>query len=590
MVSFTRPNVFEEMPVLGIVPVIDGRLRDSKNLAILQKMAKAVAKLVTANARNPDGTPVKCVIAEPVGGAAERDRCQRLFRRKNVGAILYVSPFWCYAGEVILPDRQIPQAIYGFNGTERPGAVFESAAVSHCVDQGIRALAIYGQDVQPLTQTDTIAADVSKKILAFVRAGMTVAYMRGTNYLSIGSCSMGINGSMPAPNIFRDVLGMGFQLVDMSEIAGRIRDGIYDSRELEHAKKWVAENCTVGFDPNRKGSPHKPSKIWRESILMAMIVQDMMRGNPRLKRRFREKSLGYHALLAGFQGQRHWTDFWPNGDFMEAFLNTSFDWNGLRMPFTVATENDALNGICMMLGSLLTGGSAQIFADLRTFWSPEAVAKVAKGYQLTGLASGGVLHHLNSGPACLDGTGCQLLPDGTPTMKPWWNVTDADIKACLEATTFHPADDVYFPGGGWSTRFCTCGRMPVTMTRIVRDETGHLVLHVVEGETVTLPPEVHNALDKRTNPTWPTTWVAPYATQSMGAYEIMNAWGANHDVLTAGHMGQHFRTVAALLGISVGITNIDPTEQFVPAQWGLYGDRSLGLDDSIARRLGPLYA
>ncbi len=585
--QFQRPNILDvDRPKVGIIICGDSRLRSEADKAVLRKMAEAAAALITGNIHHADGEPVKCVISDFVGGRAELARCQALFRKENVRVVLHVSAFWCYCASVLWPDKRTPQAIWGFNGTDRPGAVYEAAALSHCLDTGARVFGIYGRDVQPFDETANIADDVREKILHFVSVGMVVATMRGMNYLSVGGTSMDINGSIPRPKLVREYLDMGFEFIDMVEVFGRMDQGVYDQDEFEVAKQWVADHCKPGFDPNPDGSNQDQQVVSDKSVKMAMIMMDLMRGNSRLSDLFPEKSLGVHALFAGYQGQRC-TDYTVNGDFMEAILNSTFDWTGQRIPFVTATENDALNAFCMLFGHLLTEGAAQIFADLRTFWSPEAVAKAANGYMLTGWAANGLLHLINSGPAALDGTGQQSLPGGTPTMKPWWKVTDEDADACLEATTWHPADKVYFPGGGRSTRYCTLGEMPCTMTRILLEEDGNLVMHIVEGWSVELPAEVHEALDNRTNPTWPTTWFAP---RGLNPYKTMNGWGSNHCVVSAGHIGQMLRSLAALLGIPIGITNLDPSQMFLPAQWNIYGEEGKVTQDvAIARRLGSLY-
>ncbi|HEY5791798.1 MAG TPA: L-fucose isomerase, partial [Chthoniobacterales bacterium] len=530
--------VLENLPKVGIRPTIDGRLGGVRESLEAQTMgmAQSVAKLISDSLRTPNGDPVECVIADScIGGVAEAVACAEKFRRENVGVSLTVTPCWCYGSETMDADPLIPKAIWGFNGTERPGAVYLAAVLAGHTQKGLPAFGIYGRDVQEATDT-AIPEDVQEKILRFIRAGLAVATMRGRAYLGMGGTSMGIAGSILDPSLFEQYLGMRVESVDMTEFIRRIERGIYDKAEFAKALKWAKANCREGKDwngPGKKRSRQQLDAEWEISIKMALIARDLMIGNPKLKKLgYGEEAQGHYAIASGFQGQRQWTDHMPNGDFMEAMLSTSFDWNGRRSPFVVATENDALNGVTMLFGYLLSH-TAQIFADLRTFWSPEAVQRVT-GHTLEGAAAGGFLHLINSGPAALDGSGRQTR-GGQPALKPFWEITNAEVKACLEATSWHPSITEYFPGGGWSTRYVTRGGMKATIFRLNMVEGLGPALQIAEGETIELPDKAHELLEERTNPTWPTTWFSPYTT-GRGAfrdtYSVMNNWGANHCVMS----------------------------------------------------------
>ncbi len=583
-------------PTVGIRPTIDGRLggvRESLE-AQTMKLAGAAAKLIEGTLRHPDGSPVRCVIAETcIGGVAEAAACADLFRRENVGVSLTVTPCWCYGSETMDMDPLIPKAVWGFNGTERPGAVYLAAVLAGHAQKGFPAFGIYGRDVQDAGDAK-VPADVRDKILRFVRAGLAAATMRGRAYLAMGGTSMGIAGSIVDQNFFEEYLGMRVESIDMSEFIRRIEREIYDPDEYAHALKWVKKNCKEGKDynePSKKRARKALDREWEISVKMALIARDLMVGNPKLAEMgYGEEAHGHHAIASGFQGQRQWTDHMPNGDFMEAILNTSFDWNGIRAPYIVATENDALNGASMLFNYLLTN-TAQIFADVRTYWSPAAVKK-ATGYKVTGRAGGGFLHLINSGPATLDGTGRQQVK-GKPAMKPFWDITQKEAQACLDATTWHPSMTEYFPGGGWSTRYATKGGMPVTMCRINQFKGLGPALQIAEGWTIDLPAKVHKQLDERTNPTWPTTWFVPNLTKSgvfRDVYSVMNAWGANHGAISYGHIGGDLIALAALLRIPVYMHNVDEEEVFRPNMWNGFGtaDRE-SADFRACATLGPLY-
>jgi L-fucose isomerase len=583
-------------PKIGIRPTIDGRLQGVRESLEEQTMDMAVnvAAFLSDNLRHANGLPVECVIADrTIGGAAEAAQCADKFARQDVGVSLTVTPCWCYGSETMDLDPLIPKAVWGFNGTERPGAVYLAAVLAAHNQKGLPAFGIYGRDVQDAGDT-TIPGDVQEKILRFARAGLAVATLRGKSYVSMGGVSMGIAGSIVDQDFFESYLGMRVEVVDMVEFIRRIDEEIYDPVEFDLALKWVKANCKEGQDvnpPSLQRSRTQKDRDWEISVKMALIARDLMVGNPRLAEiGFGEEALGRNGIAAGFQGQRQWTDFMPNGDFLEAILNSSFDWSGVRQPYIVATENDALNGACMLFGHLLTG-SAQIFSDVRTYWSPEAIERVS-GYRPTGLAEKGVLHLINSGPSALDGTGEQQQ-DGKPAIKPWWQVTPAEATKCLEATEWCASVTEYFRGGGWSTDFLTRGGMPVTMSRVNLVHGLGPALQLAEGYTIDLPAEVHAALDARTNPTWPTTWFVPRITGAgvfRSPYSVMNAWGANHGAISYGHIGANLVTLAAMLRIPVYMHNLPDDQIFRPSAWNAFGTAGLeGADFRACANFGPLY-
>jgi L-fucose isomerase len=585
-----------DMPKVGIRPTIDGRLGGVRESLEEQTMtmARNVAALISEKLRHANGLPVECVIADTtIGGVAEAARCAEKFKRAGVGVSLTVTPCWCYGSETMDMDPLTPKAVWGFNGTERPGAVYLAAVLAGHNYKGLPAFSIYGRDVQDSGDT-TIPADVQAKILQFVRAGLAVATIRGKSYLAMGGVSMGIAGSIVDQPFFEQYLGMRVETIDMTEFVRRIHEGIYDQEAFEQALAWVKANCSEGKDYNpldKQRSRTRKDEDWAISVKMALIARDLMVGNPRLAELgFGEEALGRNAIASGFQGQRQWTDHLPNGDFMEAILNTSFDWSGIRAPYIVATENDALNAVSMLFGHLLTS-TAQIFADVRTYWSPEAVKRVT-GHTLTGRAEGGILHLINSGPATLDGTG-QQSRDGQPVMKPFWEITEDDVARCLEATTWHASITEYFRGGGWSTRYRTRGDMPVTMCRVNLVHGLGPALQIAEGWTVELPNGVHDILDERTNPTWPTTWFVPNLTGSgpfRDVYTVMANWGANHGAISYGHIGAELISLAALLRIPVYMHNLPEERVFRPSAWTAFGAlEPQGADYRACANFGPLY-
>lgn len=583
-------------PKIGIRPTIDGRrkgIRESLEDQTMN-MAKATAALLSEHLRYPNGEPVECVIADTcIGGVAEAAACADKFAKAGVGVSITVTPCWCYGTETMDTDPSIPKAVWGFNGTERPGAVYLAAVLSGYAQKGLPAFGIYGEEVQDAGST-TVPEDVKAKLIGFARAGLAVAYMKGKSYLAMGSVSMGIAGSIVNDVFFQEYLGMRTEYVDMTEFVRRMEEGIYDDAEFEKALTWVKEHCPEGPDNNPsqlQTSRESKDRDWETVVKMTQIARDLMVGNPRLgELGFGEEALGHHAIVSGFQGQRQWTDHFPNGDFMEAMLNSSFDWNGIRAPYIVATENDSLNGVSMLFGYLLTN-TAQIFADVRTYWSPDAVKRVT-GHSLAGAAENGILHLINSGPATLDGTGEQTK-DGKPAMKPFWEITPEEADKCLKATSWRPASVEYFRGGGYSSDFLTRGGMPMTMSRLNLVKGIGPVLQIAEGYSVDLPADVHEALDKRTDPTWPTTWFAPILTGA-GAfrtvYDVMDNWGANHGSISFGHIGADLITLASMLRIPVNMHNVADERIFRPRAWGLFGTADPeSADFRACLNFGPLY-
>ncbi|MGB5819264.1 MAG: L-fucose isomerase [Saonia sp.] len=582
-------------PLIGIRPIIDGRLggvRESLEETTMN-MAKNVAELFGKELKYPDGTPVQCVIPDfCIGGVKEAVDCAYLFQGKNVGISLSVTPCWCYGTETMDMDPNIPKAIWGFNGTERPGAVYLAATLAAHNQKGLPSFGIYGHDVQDMNDGD-IPLDIKEKLLGFAKAGLAVAIMKGRSYLAIGSVSMGIVGSAIDPDFFQDFLGMRNEYVDSTEVLRRIEQGIYDKEEFEKALKWTKQNCKEGTDFNdaEKQRPRQQKdKDWEFVVKMTLIIRDLMEGNPKLKEMgYGEESMGHDAIISGFQGQRQWTDFLPNGDFSEAILNSSFDWNGIRAPYMVATENDSLNGISMLFNYLLTN-TAQIFADVRTYWSPDAVKRVT-GWKPKGKAAQGFIHLINSGSATLDGSGRQAK-DGKPVLKPFWKISEKEVEDCLEATTWYPANLGYFRGGGFSSNFLTKGDMPVTMCRLNLIKGLGPTLQISEGHTIDLPGNVHNTLDERTDRTWPTTWFVPKVT-GHGAfadvYSVMNNWGSNHGAISYGHIGHDLITLASMLRIPVCMHNVEPERIFRPSAWNAYGMDKEGSDYRACENYGPLY-
>jgi L-fucose isomerase len=590
-----------EYPVIGIRPTIDGRKGPLDVRGSLEEqtmnMAKSAAKLFEENLKYSNGEPVKVVIADTtIGRVGEAAACQAKFEREGVAITLTVTPCWCYGAETMDMDRNTIKAVWGFNGTERPGAVYLASVLATHAQKGLPAFGIYGHDVCEADDT-SIPADVQEKLLRFGRAAVAVATMRGKSYLQIGSVTMGIGGSIMDTDFIESYLGMRVESVDEVEIIRRMSEEIYDHDEFDRAMKWVKEYCKEGFDKNPEfiqKSREQKDADWEFVVKMMVIIKELMCGSDKLDEKFSEEAIGHNAIAAGFQGQRQWTDFYPNCDFPEALLNTSFDWDGAREPYILATENDILNGLGMLFMKLLTN-RAQIFADVRTYWSPEAVKK-ATGYDLEGVAkeNGGFIHLINSGAACLDACGEAKDANGNPEMKQWWDVTEEDQKAIMNATTWNAADNGYFRGGGFSSRFLTRAEMPATMIRLNLVKGLGPVLQIAEGWTVNLPDEVSDKIWKRTDYTWPCTWFAPRCDGKEGspfktAYDVMNNWGANHGAISYGHVGADLITMCSMLRIPVCMHNVPTEKIFRPAAWNAFGSNKEGADFRACQNYGPMY-
>ncbi len=584
----------KSLPKIGIRPTIDGRRGARESLENqTMNMAKMAADLITNNLRHASGEPVKCIIAETtIGGVAEAARCADLFSKENVCATLTVTPCWCYGTETMDTDPLMPKAVWGFNGTERPGAVYLAAVMAAHAQRGLPAFSIYGHEVQNADEK-TIPEDVKEKILRFAKAAITVGMIKGKSYLSIGSVSMGIMGSFLDFSFYQKYLGMRAEWCDMSEITRRIEEKIYDEEEYEKALKWTKENCKEGIDRNKdKQSTDKKEASWEYCVKMTLICRDMMVGNPKLKELgFYEEALGRNAIAAGFQGQRMWTDHSPNADFTESILNSSFDWNGIREAFVFATENDNLNGLAMLFSHLLNQRPS-VFADVRTYWSKDAVEKVTS-WNPSGKSENGFMHLINSGAASLDGAGRMQNEAKENVMKPFWEVTENDVKETLEATTWCPANLEYFRGGGFSSCFETSCEMPVTMARINLIDGLGPVMQIAEGYTLKLPDEVSRKLWDRTDPGWPSTWFAPALTGEgafKDVYSVMANWGANHGAFSYGHIGADLITLASMLRIPVSMHNVSLDKVFRPHAWAAFGTFDLeGADYRACENFGPLY-
>ncbi|NMD02885.1 MAG: L-fucose isomerase [Bacteroidales bacterium] len=592
-INRNHQTVIGDFPKVGIRPAIDGRERGVRESLEKQTMgmARNAASLISRNLRYPNGKPVECVIADTcIGGVAEAAMCTEKFSKNGVGVSLTVTPCWCYGSETIDMDTEMPKAIWGFNGTERPGAVYLAAALAGHTMKGLPAFGIYGHDVQDAGD-QSIPEDVSEKILRFVRAGLAAAYMKGKSYLSMGSVSMGIAGSIVREDFFQEYLGMRNEYVDMSEFTRRLNEHLYDKDEFKKALAWTKKYCKEGKDLNAKPkSEARKEEEWEIVVKMAIIARDLMVGNPRLRKAgFGEEANGHNAILAGFQGQRQWTDYMPNGDFLEAILCSSFDWNGIRPPYLVATENDAMNGVPMLFGYLLTN-TAQMFSDIRTYWSPSAIKRVTK-IKPAGLAANGFIHLINSGASALDFSGRETR-NGEPCIKPFWEITSKDAAECLKATQWEPANIGYFRGGGFSSQFNTKGVMPLTISRINLVKGLGPVLQLAEGWTVELPEKMHKILTDRTDPTWPTTWFAPRLT-GKGAftdvYSVMANWGANHSASSYGHIGADLISLASILRIPVCMHNLPEEKIFRPSSWNAFGMEKESADYRACQAYGPLY-
>ncbi|HCM21686.1 MAG TPA: L-fucose isomerase [Porphyromonadaceae bacterium] len=594
-----KNRLIGEYPVIGIRPTIDGRRGYLKVRESLEEqtmnMAKMAAELFEKNLKYSNGESVKVIIADTtIGRVAEAAACEDKFKHEGVDITLTVTPCWCYGAETMDMDPSTIKAVWGFNGTERPGAVYLASVLATHAQKGLPAFGIYGHDVQAADASE-IPEDVREKLLRFGRAAVACASMRGKSYLQIGSVTMGIGGSIIDPDFIESYLGMRVESVDEVELIRRMSENIYDEAEFQKALAWTKEHCIEGFDKNPKEvqkSRKEKDQDWEFVVKMMCIIKDLMNGNQNLPEGCEEEMVGHNAIAAGFQGQRQWTDFYPNGDYSEAMLNSSFDWNGAREPYILATENDVLNGLGMLFMKLLTN-RAQAFADVRTYWSPEAV-KEATGYTLTGKAAkaGGFIHLINSGAACLDFNGESKDESGDPVMKPWYEVNEADQKSMLEATTWNAADLGYFRGGGFSSRFLTKAEMPVTMIRLNLVKGLGPVMQIAEGWTVELPDDVSDTIWKRTDYTWPCTWFAPRVTGEGAfktAYDVMNNWGANHGAISYGHIGADLITLASALSIPVNMHNVEESKIFRPSAWASFGSDNEGSDYRACAAYGPLY-
>lgn len=590
-------------PRIGIRPVIDGRwggVRESLE-AQTMGMAEAAAKLISENLRYPDGTPVQCVISETtIGGGAEAAKCEDQFSKENVVATLSVTPCWCYGSETFDMNPNTIKAVWGFNGTERPGAVYLAAVMAAYAQKGLPAFSIYGRDVQDMGDK-TVPADVAEKILRFARASVAVGWMKNKAYVNLGGISMGIAGSYCDASMFQKYFGIRAEWVDMSDIIRRITLEIYDKDEYEKALAWIKANCKEGFDVNagkdlpeiiRKSKVVPADKDWEFIAKFSIIVKDILYGNKKLDELgWHEEALGKNAVAGGFQGQRNWTDWLPNADFTEAIMASTFDWNGPKAPTPFATENDTLNGVAMMLGTLVSG-SAPCFHDVRTYWSPEACERVT-GYKPEGKAKDGFIHLINSGATALDGSGAAKNADGEGCMKPFWEMTENDMKACLEATDWCRANYEYFRGGGFSSHFRCRAEMPVTMLRVNIIEGIGPVMQIAEGYTADLPDNAHTTIDVRTDRTWPTTWFVPNLTGEgafKDVYSVMANWGANHGVTVYGHVGDDLITLASMLRIPVNMHNVPADRIFRPHSWAAFGtEDSQSADYRACQTYGPIY-
>ena len=594
-----KSRLVGDYPVIGIRPTIDGRRGALKVRESLEEqtmnMALSARKLFEENLRYSNGEPVKVIIADTtIGRVGEAAACADKFKKAGVDITLTVTPCWCYGSETMDMDPNTIKGVWGFNGTERPGAVYLASVLASHAQKGLPAFGIYGHDVQNADETD-IPDDVREKLLRFGRAAVAVATMRGKSYLQIGSICMGIAGSIVNPDFFEEYLGMRVESVDEVEIIRRMEKDIYDKAEYEKALAWTKANCPEGFDknpPELQKTAEEKEKDWEFVVKMMCIIKDLYNGNPNLPAGCEEEMVGHNAIAGGFQGQRQWTDFYPNCDFPESMLNSTFDWNGPRETYVLATENDTLNGVSMLFGKLLTN-TAQIFADVRTYWSPEAVRK-ATGCELEGVAkeSKGFIHLINSGAACIDACGEVKDENGNSVMKPFWEMREEDCQACLKATTWNEADMGYFRGGGFSSRFLTRSEMPVTMMRLNLVKGLGPVMQLVEGWTVNLPDEVSDKLWKRTDYTWPCTWFAPRLTGEgafKSAYDVMNKWGANHGAISYGHIGADIITLCSMLRIPVCMHNVPEEKIFRPAVWNAFGMDPEGQDYRACRNFGPLY-
>lgn len=574
---------------IGIRMLVDNRpaLRAQQQQALF-KLAEQVRLLLEGQVRYGDGVPAQCVIApQPVGCVRDAAAVSELFRAERVGAVINIARAWAYPAEVMEYDTQLPQAVWGFSGSNYPGTVFMGAAVATAAQRGCPLFKIYGRDIQA-GQDLRVPEDVADKLVRFAQCALALATLRGKTYLAVGSMCMGIGASAVDHAFFQCYLGMRTQMVDTAEILRRMEQKIYDPQEYARARRWAKENCREMQDPNpcalQQPAPQK-QVAWDDSVKLALILRDLMQGNPALARQGHpEEAQGCLALAASFQGQRHWTDWQVSSDFAEAVLNSSFDWDGPRRPVTVATENDALQAAAMLMGTLLTG-TAQIFCDMRAYWSPQAVQ--AHFGTVPPTAEKGFLYLTNSGPAPLDGT---LAAGAT---KPFWAMTAEDMEGCIQHTQWGADKRAVFAGGGFSTSYQAAGGVPMTMVGLSLVKGLGPVLQIIEGETIALQPDLADALTQCTDPTWMRLFFVPRLTQAgvcSSVYNIVESWASNHCTLCGGHRAKAFTTLASMLRIPVCLHNLPPRQLFRPAVWGLYGEPgSTEADFRACQNYGPLY-
>lgn len=590
------------VPTIAITPVADGRTGAYEtHVERTWRMVEKVRSLIRANVALPDGTPVNVVIApEIVYGARTGARAQAVYSRAGVCANIWVSRSWAYSDELMsacqgIGSSEWQQAAYGLNQTDAPGAVWLKAFTAAMDEKKRPIFAIYSPDLE--SEDGPLCPYVSERILRFARCAAAVAEMRGKNYLSVGSVSMGIIGSDVRRNILLDYLGMGTVSVDMVAIRGRIDRGFYDHAELEKAVRFMQKNFAIDYGKGRR--PYKSEALLRECLKMTLIVRDLMIGNPRLASPRIGKAQGFqadvehaqgaNAIAAGTQGQRQWTDLYPNFDMTESLLNSSFDWNGFRAPYIVATENDSKNAIGMLVASLITG-LPQLFADIRTNWSPASIRQ-ATGIDVDDVAPRGLIDKRNSGAGALDYAldPRTLVPEASRETP--YRVAAAIrrseaaqarlMKEAAAGTTYLPAILTYFPGDGLSSHYRTPGGIPMTAYRY--NVVGNmLTCSVVEGETVALPDRVADHISNVTDRTWPETFWMP---RDMSSIEYMTRIGPNHDANSFGLIGADLLTVNAMLRVPVDLHNLAGDHIFRPTLWDRFG----GDDFAACRMLGPLY-
>lgn len=594
-----------QTPTIAITPVADGRAGAyESNVAGTWRMAEKVSRLIESRVRLPDGTAPRVVVApEIVYGPRSGALAQEYFQREGVSANIWVSRSWSYSDELMsacigIGSTEWQQAAYGLNQTDRPGAVWLKAFCAAMDEKKRPIFSIYNPDLED--ESGDLSPYVAGRILRFARAAVAAAEMRGKNYLSVGGVSMGIIGSDARRNSFLQTFGMGTVSVDMVAIRGRIDQGFYDHEELESAFKFMKKNFKFSFDESQGPRPRDLDELIRETLRMTIIVRDLMIGNPKLAsskvgkaQGFKanvERAQGANAIMAGTQGQRQWTDLYPNFDVTESILNSSFDWNGFRAPFVVATENDSKNGIGMLAANLVSGGMSQLFADIRTNWTPESVKK-ATGKDISRIAPQGFIDKRNSGAGALEyaldlfglvkGGAGMSVQDVAEAVRADANIQDRLIRDACAGTTYMTAALEYFPGDGLSSHFRTPGGIPMTAYRynMIGDE---LTCSVVEGATVELPRDVADCIGRITDRTWPETYWVP---RGMSSFEYMSRIGPNHDGNSFGLIGADLLTLNAMLRVPVDMHNVPREDIFRPTFW----DRCGGDDFRACEKLGPVY-